>query len=102
MVIKLSLFVISLVTSGIKLKHGYGSHSIYNFVFITVINKTEQNRNDKKRDKTGIAAKKFANHGERVTAIILWFIAASSSWRFSVIAVKQALGTRSSTLRVKN
>ena len=65
-------------------------------------NKTEQNRNYEKYNQTGIAVKIHTNHdGVRATAIMLRSIAASSSWRSSVIAVEQASGTKSTTLRVK-
>ena len=65
-------------------------------------NKTEQNRNDEKYNQTGITVKIHTNHaGVRATAITLRSIAASSSWRSSVIAVKQASGTTSAALRVK-
>ena len=66
-------------------------------------NKTEQNRNDEKYNQTGITVKIHTNHaGVRATAITLKSIAASSPWRSSVIAVKQASGTTSAALRVKN
>ena len=65
-------------------------------------NKTEKNRNDEKYNQTGITVKIHTNHdGVRATAIMLRSIAASSSWRSSVIAVKQATGTTSTTLRVE-
>ena len=65
-------------------------------------NKTEQNRNDEKYNQTGITVKIHTNHdGVRATAIMLRSIAASSSWRFPVIAVTQASQTTSATLRVK-
>ena len=65
-------------------------------------NKTEQNRNNEKYNQTGITVKIHTNHaGVRATVIMLKSIAASSPWRSSVIAVKQASGTTSAALRVK-
>ena len=63
-------------------------------------NNTKQN--DEKYNLTGITVKIHINHdGIRATAIMLSSIAASSSWRSSVIAVKQASGTTSGALRVE-
>ena len=49
-----------------------------------------------------MTVKIHTNHdGVRATAIMLRSIAASSSWRSLVIAVKQAKGTTSAALRVE-
>ena len=49
-----------------------------------------------------MTVKIHTNHdGVRATAIMLRSIAASSSWRSLVIAVEQASGTKSTTLRGK-
>ena len=54
-------------------------------------NKTEQNRNDEKYNQTGITVKIHSNHdGVWANMIMLKSIAARSSWRSPVIAVKQA------------
>ena len=69
---------------------------------LSVKNKTEQNMNDEKYNQTGLTVKIHTNHdGVRATAIMLRSITASSSWRSSVIAVEQASGTKSTTLRVE-
>ena len=50
----------------------------------------------------GITVKIHTNHDSvRATTIMLRSIAASSSWQSSVIAVEQASGTKSTTLRVE-
>ena len=54
-------------------------------------NKKEQNRDDEKYSQTGITVKIHTNHdGVRANIIMLKSIAARSSWRSPVIAVKQA------------
>ena len=66
-------------------------------------NKTEKNRNDGKYNQTGITVKIHTNHaGVRATAITLRSIAVCSSWRSSVIAVKQASGTTTAPFEWKN
>ena len=65
-------------------------------------NKTEQSRNGEKYKQTGITVKIHTNHADvRATAITLRSIAVCSSWRSSVIAVKQAAGTTTAALQVK-
>ena len=66
-----------------KLTCGNKNHScsIYRFVFK---NKTEQNRNDEKYSQTGITVKTHTKHD----GVMLRSNAASSSWRYPVIAVK--------------
>ena len=55
-------------------------------------NKTKKNRNDEEYSQTGITVKIHSNHvGVRATAIMLGSVAAGSSWRSPVIAIKQAL-----------
>ena len=66
------------------------------------VKKKNRTKNDEKYNQTGLTVKIHTNHdGVRATAIMLRSIAASSSWRSSVIAVKQASGTTSAALRVK-
>ena len=57
----------------------------------------------KKYNQTGITVKIHTNHaGVRATAITLRSIAVCSSWRSSVIAVKQASGTTTAPFEWKN
>ena len=64
--------------------------------------KQKKNKNDEKYNQTGITVKIHTNHdGVRANMIMLRSIAARSSWRSPVIAVKQASETTSATLRVK-
>ena len=66
------------------------------------VKKKNRTKNDEKYNQTGLTVKIHTNHdGVRATAIMLRSIAASSSWRSSVIAVEQASGTKSTTLRVE-
>ena len=52
----------------------------------------KKNRNDEEYSQTGITVKIHSNHvGVRATAIMLRSVAAGSSWRSPVIAIKQAL-----------
>ena len=52
----------------------------------------KKNRNDEEYSQTGITVKIHSNHvGVRATAIMLGSVAAGSSWRSPVIAIKQAL-----------
>ena len=52
----------------------------------------KKNRDDEKYSQTGITVKIHSNHvGVRATAIMLGSVAAGSSWRSPVIAIKQAL-----------